>query len=593
MVLSLSACTDEPNSTDSGGHIAPGGTSDSGSDDLESFDVNFDYSTLSESENIPTDESDTSYEDYVENSTFTVPVSITYNGSSASVIGLVDGVSAEVEGAHVTLTSTIKNVEVSVSGSTPDGSLKVYSDYKYLLSLNAADITNASGAAINNQGKKRLFVKLSGENSLSDAESYSNVPEDEDLKGCLFSEGQIVFSGNGSLTVNANYKHGIASDDYIMFRPGNVINVSTTNGHCIKGKDAVIIKGGVLNLATSGTADKGISTDGDLTINGGRTTCVTTGNAEYDEEEQDTSSPSGAKVDGNYYQSGGTLAVKSSGKGGKGVNVDGTMVIDDGTISVLTTGPRFVYTSDIDAKSKGIKADGNLTMNGGKIKIRTSGGEGSEGLESKSVMTINGGTIEIVAYDDAINAASGIAINGGYIYAYATNNDAIDSNGTIAISGGTTIAIGAGAPEGSFDCDNNQFKITGGTIIGLGGDISTPTANVCTQPSIISGNSISAGSSMALTKSDGSVILTFKVQRSFSTMLISSPSLSTGSSYNLVTGGSASGGTTFHGLSTGGSYSGGSQVASINVTSMVTTSNANTGGMPGGGGVPGGGGMPW
>ena len=95
---------------------------------------------------------------------------------------------------------------------------------------------------------------------------------------------------------------------------------------------------------------------------------------------------------------------------------------------------------------KCIKAEGNLTMHGGRIR-GFSQAEGGEGFESKKILTINGGLFEATCYDDCINAATGLVINGGYLYCGSTNNDAIDSNGSgtssIIINGGIILAFTA------------------------------------------------------------------------------------------------------------------------------------------------------
>lgn len=85
-------------------------------------------------------------------------------------------------------------------------------------------------------------------------------------------------------------------------------------------------------------------------------------------------------------------------------------------------------------------------------------------------------------------------ISGGNIFAMGTNNDGIDSNSTLTISGGVVIACGTTVPEDGFDCDDNTFTITGGTLIGIGGSTSTPTESVTTQPvAILGGSSLSSG----------------------------------------------------------------------------------------------------
>lgn len=98
--------------------------------------------------------------------------------------------------------------------------------------------------------------------------------------------------------------------------------------------------------------------------------------------------------------------------------------------------------------------------------VKATGGEGSEGIESKSVLTVNEGTVAALCYDDCMNASNSIVLNGGNIYCYSSGNDGIDSNGTLTITGGVIVSSGTTSPEDGFDCDQNTFKITGGDCSG-------------------------------------------------------------------------------------------------------------------------------
>ena len=288
---------------------------------------------------------------------------------------------------------------------------------------------------------------------------------------------------------------------------------------------------------------------------------------------------------------GGELYIKSTGAGGKGISSDVDVNISGGTIKVITTGKEYVYNS-YDSKAKGIKADGNLNISGGEVWVRTTGGEGSEGIESKNIMTLSGGNILIHSYDDAVNAKNSLVISGGNIYAYATNNDAIDSNGSLTISGGNVIASGSTAPEDGFDCDQNTINITGGVIVGLGGGTSSPSTS-STQASLIYGQAaLSQNTYIAITNASGKNLLSFKVPRSYNnaTLLVSAPGMTRGSSITLKSGVTVKGGSDFCGLNSDGTVSDGTDVATITLSSMVNTQNYN-GGMGGGvpGGMPGGG----
>lgn len=74
--------------------------------------------------------------------------------------------------------------------------------------------------------------------------------------------------------------------------------------------------------------------------------------------------------------------------------------------------------------------------------MKATGGEGSEGIESKSVLTVNEGTVAALCYDDCMNASNSIVLNGGNIYCYSSGNDGIDSNGTLTITGGGDRIVG-------------------------------------------------------------------------------------------------------------------------------------------------------
>ena len=566
--------------------MMPGGMgqNDNSGNDLQDFDISLNTAALTnETETIPTDENDESYEDYVENSYFSETVSIVYADNEATVSTLPDGVEATVDGAGVIINSTIKGVAYELKGSSSNGYFKIYSEKKFHLTLNGVSLTNSTGAAINIQSGKRVFVTLADgtSNSLVDGSSY-NTPDDEDEKGTFFSEGQLVFNGKGSLEVTGNKKHGIVSDDYIRFRTGTNIYITASNGHGIKANDYVAIGGGVLNIEVSGTAKKGISSDGYVLVSGGRTTILTSGDGEYDEDEDDVSGAAGIKADLYFQMEGGQLNIKSTGAGGKGINTDGEIIINDGDIQVITTGQTFTYSSDLDSKAKAIKSDTDVTVNGGTIKIKATGGEGSEGLEAKGVMNINGGEIEIATYDDCINSAGDMYLNGGYIYAFATNNDAIDSNGDLYIKGGVIVALGASGAECAIDAaEGKNIYITGGTVVGVGGSNASYPASSSSQMSIAFQASVSTGST--LTVSDGSdAILSFTIKRGYQSglYLISSPDFKNGTSYTVYSGSSVSS-DDWHGLYTDPSVSNvGSELGSV--TAQATAGGNGMGGMQGG-----------
>ncbi|MBN8785839.1 MAG: carbohydrate-binding domain-containing protein [Terrimonas sp.] len=446
-------------------------------------------------------ETGTDEDDLVENSTFSSTVSVDF-GTTLTITNPLSasGVTVTQTGSDVVITSTVKEVEYVLSGTTTDGSVKIYSDNKFKLTLNGVSITNSDGPAINIQSSKRAFIVLADNtsSSLTDGATYATATGEEDMKGTLFSEGQIIFSGAGSLTVKGNYKHAICSDDYVRVRSGNI------------------------------------------TISGAATDGIHTNDA--------------------FIADGGTLSIKASSDGIEAE--EGFIIINDGTFT-------------LDVADDGIAAsyeEGDasitpyVTINGGTITVITTEGEG---IESKSVLTINDGNIAVQTADDGLNAGDAIYINGGTVYAYSTGNDAMDSNGTFTVTGGKVIAIGARSPEAGIDCDARTVKITGGLVIGTGGATSAPSASVSTTYSVIMGGG-NASQIIHIEDASGKEVLTFLSPTTYTTMLFASTKLNAGTTYKIYTGGSVASGEETHGVYTSGTYTKGTSSASFTTNSVVT-----------------------
>jgi hypothetical protein len=449
-------------------------------------------------------------DDLLANSVFSSAVTINF-GSTITITNplAAAGVSITETNGDVTVKSTVAEVEYILSGTTTNGSFKIYSDKKFKLTLNGANITNADGPAVNIQSGKRVFLVLADNttNTLADGTTYT-ASGTEDMKATLFSEGQLVFSGNGSLNLKGNYKHAICSDEYVRLISGN-ITVTGAVSDGIHTNDAFISDGGTVNITATGD---GIQCE------------------------------------------------------------EGYIVINNGAFKINVADKGICATWDTDNT-----IDPYVTINGGTIDITSTAGEG---IESKSILTINNGTIVAKTADDALNAGTFVYINGGTTYAYSTSNDGIDSNGKITITGGRTVAVGSTSPEQGFDCDNSTFKITGGFIVGIGGGTSSPTANVSTQPSVILGGG-AANDLVHIQSEEGAEVLTFLIPRTYATMLYSNPKLKTGQTYKIYNGGSVAGGTSVNGLYTSGKYTPGTLSATtFTTTTMVTKAGGSTG--PGG-----------
>ncbi|MBO4427430.1 MAG: carbohydrate-binding domain-containing protein [Bacteroidales bacterium] len=387
-------------------------------------------------------------------------ISVVFNGASASVSGAAAiGWPFSIDGAYVVLgddTTTVKNLTISVSGSTSAGALKIYNANKFTLNLNGVSITSGKNAAINIQCKKRCFVILGGNNSITDAKSSTGaytlgLVETEDCKGTLFSEGGLVFSGSGSLTVAGRTKHAIASDDFIsveggtvtveeaatdglhandsLLVSGGIININSTGegiqvdegpfmmssgnvtiktsgakGHGIKtdlaGIGDISIDGGTLNISVAGTASKAIKSEHDVIVNGGTLNLSTSGGTVV--EDGDLTGCACIKADHDAYLYGGEITCRSTGAGGKGIRASNQIIIgknagsEGPVIDVTTTGAKSTSGS-YTCSPKGIKggtkgtAAGGIIINGGKVYVYTTGGNSMTNIIERTAPPGGGG----------------------------------------------------------------------------------------------------------------------------------------------------------------------------------------------------------
>lgn len=204
-----------------------------------------------------------------------------------------------------------------------------------------------------------------------------------------------------------------SKDDLVLNGLGTVTVSSTNDG--IRSNDDMKLTGGTWNVTVSGSAIKAHDT---LNVCDGVYNLYATDDGLHAEDNDD--------------------------------DTIGSIVIEGGTFN-------------IQAGDDGIHATTTVTVNEGNLNIAA-----AEGIEATQVY-LNEGTINIQATDDGINAGQKsdamsimLEINGGELtIAMASGDtDAIDSNGDLAVNGGT-IDITAQSP---FDYDGN-CSYTGGTII--------------------------------------------------------------------------------------------------------------------------------
>ncbi|MDE5794092.1 MAG: carbohydrate-binding domain-containing protein [Muribaculaceae bacterium] len=560
-------------------------------------------------------------------------VKVEYGNSSASVTiagNIAQYVDAEIEGGHVSIEqskdvsdTTCGEITYILSGECSDGEFTLEGSYKASIELDGLTLTNPNGAAIDIENGKRIAVRVKENtvNTLTDGAAGSQ-------KAALYCKGHLEFKQKGTLNVIGNKGHAISAKEYIEIKNAkiNVISAKKDGISCnqyflmesgdlqisgtgddgiqVEYKDdtdreaedtgSITIKGGTININVTADAAKALKADGDFIMTKGDLTATVNGGGIWDSDKKKTKASSCIGIDGNLNISGGTLNLTATNGGGKGISVDGNCQISGGTFNISTSGGMMAYvngsvnnnytgnadrlSSDYKSSPKGIKVDGTIVIDDGDITIETKG-NGGEGLESKKTLTINGGKINIRAYEDGTNSSSHTYINGGEIEVTTGTGDAIDSNGNIYIAGGKVTVIGASSPEQGLDAgDGYTVYITGGNILAAGGGNSAPSNSNSTQAYVVLTQNVEAGANVTV-KDGENVLAIFTIPAKYgnntatrgpggpggsggggwdwgwggsggSSLLISTPEMVSGKTYTITSGSNS---TTATARTTGGS----------------------------------------
>ena len=296
-----------------------------------------------------------------------------------------------------------------LSGNTT-GNITVDTDGYVRLALDGVSINSSTGSALQIDNAKKTVIQLvnDSENSIRDGATRA----DESIDGAIYSSDDLVFEGEGKLTVEAQFADGIVSKDSLWIKSSSDITVTSVDDG-IRGKDMLSISGGTISVNAQGDGLKSTNEtdagEGNLVISGGSVTIQ--------------SGDDGIKSEQKAWITGGTINVAKSVEG-----IEAPVIIIDG-------GDITVYASDdgLNASASAITTTGlSITINSGTLAVTVGSGD-TDAIDSNGDIIVNGGTITITAPTSSFDFDGTGSINGGTV---TVNGQTITTMPTQMMGGG-------------------------------------------------------------------------------------------------------------------------------------------------------------
>ena len=330
-------------------------------------------------------------------------IRVTYIGNTALVTTLPEGVTGTIEGADVSLASTITTRELVcvLSGSSPSGSFTYDGDYKMTVRLEGLTLKGSTEEAIHIRCGKRIALELAEgtDNSLEDAST------DGGQKGAFYTKGHLEISGAGTLTLRGNVKHALSSKEYLLVKKtAGTINITGAASDGIHAGEYVQINGGKLNIkgvkadgiqaeAVQTTPGESIEDNGKLIVKGGVIDVTTTSN-----------DVAALKADSTLHIKDGQLTLSCSGNGSKCMKSDVDVHVEGGTMTLTQSGGLYEdsasdNTGNTSKSYKVYVTTGSNNKYWPSIYLYKSDGTLVEKLTSTVTKTVNNQNLTFYYYD--------------------------------------------------------------------------------------------------------------------------------------------------------------------------------------------------
>ena len=287
-----------------------------------------------------------------------------------------DSDAVSIDGSRITL---LDEGTYLVSGALTDGQIVVDAGDtdKVQIVLASASLTCADSAAIYSKNADKVFLTLADGTENTLINGGSYADIDENnIDSVVFSKTDLTLNGSGSLTIDAQAGHGVVSKDELTIN-GGTFTVDSADD-CLHSGGALAVTGGTFTLSSG---DDAIHSDDAVTIRAGEFSIPYC----YEGVEGLSVTVEDGTFEITAYDDGFNAAggADSSGFGGRGdpfaASADSFITINGGTITIVADGDC-------------LDSNGDLTINSGTLDL-TCNGNGNTALDCSGSYTNNGGSV--------------------------------------------------------------------------------------------------------------------------------------------------------------------------------------------------------
>lgn len=395
-----------------------------------------------------------------------------------------------------------------VTGALTDGYLTVdaYQSSKVFIMLAGVDIncSDDAGIRVDQADKVFLTLKEGTVNTVTSGAIYTEESLADNTGGAIYSHDDLTINGSGSLTVTAEYKHGLDVNDALTITGGTINITAVADG--IHANDGTGLTG--MNL-TINAGDDAIHDDTEVYIADGtiliescyegiEAPIITVENGEITIYPEDDGFNAGGGTTTTFGM-GGMMTPHQSATQTASPQGEAPNSVSIGADRNTREGSETVGSTATDATQDATETvTPTITINGGSVTIINETGRDADGLDSNGDIYINGGTVRVSLTNSGTNSAID----------YAS-----ESGGVCVVNGGSVIACGSYGMAEHFDETSSQPAILYNFSTGA-----------------------EAGTTFSIEDADGNVLVTYDVPCSYSSVNVSIPELTIGESYIVVVG---------------------------------------------------------